>query len=211
MTKFDTVYYHQHTNHYLTKDLFQIPSFVWIKKELGVKKGEKVLDAGCGTGYLLDFLCGKRVKGVGVDISWEALKTAKKLFPWFEFIQADLTKLPFKNGNFDKIFCFNVIEHIKDQDKAMREFQRVLKPRGVIVFGTNIKDSLSWQLFKLFCGGDSTHTREFNAQEFLSFVGQYFKVVKSTRSSCIARFWSPVSWVLNRLLKGDILVKAIKQ
>ena len=72
------------------------------------------------------------------------------------------------------------------------------------------KDSLSWKLFSQFCGGDPTHTKEYATDEFISLVSDYFAVEDWTKSSCIARFPPPVNVIFHTLLKGDILVKAIK-
>jgi len=73
-------YFQKRTDHYLRQNLDQISSFAWLKKELNVQKGEKVLDAGCGTGYLLNFICGGKTREIGIDISSEAIKKAQKLF-----------------------------------------------------------------------------------------------------------------------------------
>lgn len=207
-------YFQKHTDHYLAvKDLGQVPSFAWIRKELGVRAGEKVLDAGCGTGYLLNFVMGEKRKGTGLDLSGQAVKRARKLFPRHRFLKGDLTALPFGGGEFDKVFCFNVIEHLKkkDQEKALEELERVLKRKGVLVAGTNIKNSFSWRLFKLFVGGDPSHLGEFSAREFTTFIGTRFEIRKTARSSCIARFPGPVNRLGHRFLKGDILVKGVRK
>jgi ubiquinone/menaquinone biosynthesis C-methylase UbiE len=203
-------YYQAHTDHYRNVILSTIPSFRWIKKSLGINQNDKVLDAGCGTGYLLDFVTVNKSQGYGIDISEFAVKTAQIKYSRLHFKAGDLTKIPFNNNYFDKVYAFNVIEHIVAQDKALEELHRVLKPGGTIVIGTNIKDSLSWFLFKLFLGGDPTHTREFSAPEFVDFVGKYFKVKDYVSSSCIARFHPFVNKIFHKYLKGDILVKAIK-
>jgi len=87
----------------------------------------------------------------------------------------------------------------------------VVKKGGFIVAGTNIKNSLSWRLFKFFLGGDPTHIHEFTAQKFIDFIGQSFKIKKSARSSCIGRFPKPLNKIFHWLLKGDILVKGVKR
>jgi len=49
-------------------------------------------------------------------------------------VKADITQLPFKNDSFDLIFCNHVLEHIKDDKKAMQELYRVMKPGGIGFF-----------------------------------------------------------------------------
>jgi SAM-dependent methyltransferase len=45
-------------------------------------------------------------------------------------VKADICNLPFENNSFDVIFCNHVLEHIKDDEKAMQELFRVMKPKG---------------------------------------------------------------------------------
>ena len=48
-------------------------------------------------------------------------------------VQANMTQLPFENNEFDFIFASHVLEHIKDDIKAMEELKRVLKPQGIAI------------------------------------------------------------------------------
>jgi len=210
-SKYSLSYYQAHTDHYFHMPLQMIPSFQLIRTWLHPTSRDKILDAGCGTGYLLDFVTPTQATGIGVDVSIDAIRVASSSFPRLSFQVSRLESLPFASLYFDKILCFNVIEHINNQEKAMKELIRVLKPGGTLVIGTNIRDSLSWKLFTLLYGGDTTHTREFSVDEFLSFVSQYIRVKNHQRSSCIARFSPGVNTIIHKFLKGDILVKAIKQ
>lgn len=49
-------------------------------------------------------------------------------------VKADICNLPFKNNEFDVVFCNHVLEHITDDTKAMQELYRVLKPGGFGIF-----------------------------------------------------------------------------
>jgi len=208
--KYNKNYFALHTDHYLKRDLSVIPSFVWIKKQLAVKRGDMLLDAGCGTGYLLNFVCGEKVKGIGVDISPAAIKKAQQFFSKHHFLIGDINFLPFPSQTFDKIICFNVLEHLSQPKKAKKELWRVLKKGGILVAGTNIKNSLSWRIFKLLFGGDSTHQHEFSAKEFVDFFTPDFEILKVARRGCIARFPKLINFLLNFFLRGDILVKMKK-
>lgn len=48
-------------------------------------------------------------------------------------VQADLTLLPFPNGTFDLVICYHVLEHVIEDQKAMREMARVMNPAGLAV------------------------------------------------------------------------------
>lgn len=208
--KYSKKYFACHTDHYLKKDLSAIPSFAWIKKELAVKKGDMVLDAGCGTGYLLNFVCGDKVRGVGIDISSAAIEKAHQFFPNHHFLIGDINSLPFPEESFNKIICFNVLEHLSKPEKAKKELWRVLEKGGILLAGTNIKNSLSWRIFKFLFGGDPTHQHEFTAEEFVDFFASDFQILKVARRGCIARFAKPINFWLNFFLRGDILVKMKK-
>lgn len=48
-------------------------------------------------------------------------------------VKLDVTSIPFPGESFDVIFCSHVLEHVADDRKALREFFRVLKPKGWVV------------------------------------------------------------------------------
>lgn len=60
--------------------------------------------------------------------------TTADLYSPIADVKADITKLPFENDSFDVIFCNHVLEHIKDDTKAMQELYRVMKPGGFGIF-----------------------------------------------------------------------------
>jgi ubiquinone/menaquinone biosynthesis C-methylase UbiE len=103
-----------------------------LKKYLSIaRKPTKILDAGCGTGLLAKKL---KMYGqvVGVDISPEALKYAKKR--GIKVIKGSVDNLPFTNNSFDVITCMDVIYHKQVNDKnALHEFFRVLSPGGILI------------------------------------------------------------------------------
>ncbi|MFH0986171.1 MAG: methyltransferase domain-containing protein [Candidatus Omnitrophota bacterium] len=189
----------------LTRDLDTIPSFRLIKEYLALKPGETLLDAGCGAGHQLNYLLRDvNATGLGVDSSETAATLAVQRFPGRKFFRQDLRRLEFGDYTVDKIVCFNVIEHIAEQDDVMREFLRVLKPGGSLVIGTNIRDSLAWKLYQLTIG-EHTHVREFTVNEFIEFLGQFFVVANYKRSSGVFRFGPPLSWVFHHVLLGDVI------
>jgi len=107
-----------------------------IVKELEIKEGDLVLDAGCGTGNLAMKIKEKGAKVIGIDFSKEALEVYKKKDPNAEVMVHDLTKpLPFPDNYFDKIACNNVLYAIDSEkrENLIREFGRVLKNHALIV------------------------------------------------------------------------------
>lgn len=129
-------------NHYdegIKRNLFQK---FWhsrrFKEVLEVTKPTKgtVLDVGCHAGTFTERLLTKlETKEVyGVDISSSAINLAKKRIPYGHFEVADAANLPFKNNFFDAVFCLEVLEHVDDPIKVLKEVKRILKTGGYAVF-----------------------------------------------------------------------------
>ena len=104
-----------------------------------------VLDIGCGTGELLDYLNPKT--GVGVDISPEMIRLAKKKFNKYEFNASDFDKIDLKKG-FDLIIIIDVIEHLGNINKTLSKIKRVSKENTTIIISS---PSYYWKLV-LFVG-----------------------------------------------------------
>lgn len=101
-------------------------SMAFILSEfLKSKKVKTVLDVGCGSGWMINYLKKYGFEMKGVDISYEALKISKQ-------IKASATKLPFKDEAFDAVISISLIEHLipKEVDKFLLESRRVLNKKG---------------------------------------------------------------------------------
>lgn len=102
-----------------------------IKKYSPSSRKLKILDVGCGTGGNINFLS-QFGKVYGIDSSPLAINYCKK-HGYKNTKLSDAVKLPFKEKQFDLIFLLDVLEHIKDHKKAIKEAKRVLKDDGLIV------------------------------------------------------------------------------
>lgn len=121
-----------------------------IVKELDIKKGDLVLDAGCGTGNLAIKMTKKGAKVIGIDYCIEALDIYKQKDPSAEVLVHDLTKpLPFPDSYFDKIACMNVLYALDrvDQPRLIKEFNRILKDGGFMVL-TNPTENNPTNIYK---------------------------------------------------------------
>lgn len=113
-----------------------------IIKELDIEKGDRILDVGCGVGILpLELAKKYNVKVYGVDIDKEDIELAKKFkrilkIKNVDFSLGNITRLRFKSGSFDKIVCSEVLEHVSNDKKALKELKRVLKDNGKIIITT---------------------------------------------------------------------------
>ena len=109
-----------------------------ILEMLRPEKGERILDAGCGTGV---FTLGVLAAGaliVGLELSLPMLlRGAKKMKEHpFHPVRGDMTKLPFAENEFDKAVSVTAIEFIEDGKTAINELLRVTKPGGCVVVAT---------------------------------------------------------------------------
>ncbi|MCX6740193.1 MAG: class I SAM-dependent methyltransferase [Candidatus Parcubacteria bacterium] len=109
---------------------------------LDLLPGQKVLDAGCGTGNicsLLDLKTKGTVFFTGIDASESMINKAraKNLGQNFSWQIADLNQqLPFTNKSFDRVFCCHVLYNLAKPEFSLAEFHRILKPGGILVVAT---------------------------------------------------------------------------
>lgn len=132
-----------------------------------------VLDAGCGSGYGSEMLIKAGAKKVyGVDICPESIEYCRTHHKQANLVfqVGDLTKIDFPDQTFDLICAFEVIEHIEDYKRAMREFYRVLKPNGLLIISTPNKAIYSPWTKKPFY---PFHYQEFYLQDFKNLLQNF--------------------------------------
>lgn len=88
---------------------------------------DRVLDAGCGRGEIFAEF---RRFNVPVDYHGVDLGIGEKDWVFKVSAVADLHRLPYKNGSFDKVICNQVLEHVDRPDDVLGELVRVLSPGG---------------------------------------------------------------------------------
>ena len=93
-------------------------------------RGARILEAGCGTGLILDRLRRAGADPFGADLSHGMLRRAAAR--GFRVARADLCALPFRDGAFDVVYSFKVLAHVRDIRRAMEEMARVTRPGGLI-------------------------------------------------------------------------------
>jgi SAM-dependent methyltransferase len=109
----------------------------------------RVLDVGCGSGWYAEYLLGRGAAVTAFDVNSEFVTlTRTRVGERARVLRADLAApLDFAgDGEFDVVVCPLVMHYLKDWRPALREFHRVLKPHGVLVFSTH-HPFMDWKLF----------------------------------------------------------------
>ncbi len=116
-----------------------------LKKHELLNSTTKVLDVGCGAGFLSNDLARNGLKVTGIDQSVESLAVAKKYDETnsVEYIISDAYHLPFADHTFDVLTAMDFLEHVEDPELVIKEFSRVLKPNGVFIFHTFNRNPLA--------------------------------------------------------------------
>lgn len=102
------------------------------------KCGERVVDVGCGWGYLISFLP-PHTDIFAFDLSRKMLGTSRLFRQTSYRVIGDAQDMGLKDESFDKLFCINLTGHLPNPSNALKEMYRILKPGGLgIINFTNI-------------------------------------------------------------------------
>ncbi|PKL92486.1 MAG: hypothetical protein CVV21_01650 [Candidatus Goldiibacteriota bacterium HGW-Goldbacteria-1] len=186
--------------------------------------GGKILDIGCGTGFIGEQLIKKGCKVYGVDYSLEAVKKAKQ--KGIIAVAGDITKKAvFQGIKFDGIILGEIIEHIIDTDAFLQDLKKKLKSGGYVIITTPNLATLGRRLLLLF--GKNPHIEYYYRADSAGHVKYFvrdtlfdllkyngFKIEKftsdivnfngsgSVKSSVLAGLWPGIGRTL--------IVKAVK-
>lgn len=94
-------------------------------------QGKSVLEAGCGTGLLLERFAAFASRAEGFDLSPGMLEKARER--GLSVKEGSVTEIPFEDASFDVVCSFKVLAHVPDIEKALAEMARVTRPGGVIL------------------------------------------------------------------------------
>ena len=150
---------------------------------LDIQDEDITLDAGCGNGrhswevynrnhspvvaFDIDTVCLKKNKYM-----LDSLKEQKKIKDNYHLLIADVKKLPFKDGSFNKIICSEVLEHIPEDRIAVDELIRVLSKDGDIGISVPhyFAESICWKLSRDYYGFPGGHIRKYKTRQLFDLV-----------------------------------------
>jgi len=164
---------------YEYRDQYGLKDYEILKRYYVVNKGDLFLELGCGRGRVSLMLAKDGLTTVGLDVSIDALKLAKKIFEhnnergWF--VCGDILNPPIKKCSLDLVFAGGSMEHFKDTKEGVAKTCELIKPTGLFV-ATVPYVSISTLAQGFFTGNvpDVSFLRE-----FYYFV--HFKILKQRK------------------------------
>jgi SAM-dependent methyltransferase len=151
-------------------------------------EGRRVLDAGCGVAYGTAMLASAgAVEVIGVDQDGDVLDSARaQMPPNVRLERGDVAALPYEDGRFDLVVCFEVIEHVDDPGRALDELRRVLAPDGLMALSSPNRD--------VYPPGNPHHVHEYTPGELEEELSARFPFVKLLRQH---------SWITSGVLDDE--------
>jgi O-antigen biosynthesis protein len=138
-------------------------------------RGKEVLDAGCGLGYGSATLAAAgAARVVGLDISGDAIAEATaRAGGRAEFVRGDIAAIPFPDGSFDVVTCFEALEHVAGAEAALDELSRVLSRDGLLLVSSPNR--------AVYTPGNPHHVSEFLPEELEATLDRRFANVRLYR------------------------------
>ena len=112
------------------------PLFAEVLARLGIARGTRLLDVGCGSGYAARMAARLGAFVTGLDITPELLAIARERLPAGTFVEGEMDRLPFDDETFDAVVAFNALQFADDPCAAVAEGRRVLRPGGLLAAAT---------------------------------------------------------------------------
>jgi 2-polyprenyl-3-methyl-5-hydroxy-6-metoxy-1,4-benzoquinol methylase len=137
-----------------TRSKMAAADFLWAANKISSR--DKVLDAGCGNGRLLDYVLLTPENYLGLDNSNSLLQIAKERYPQFKFLKKDLNHLDeVTEKDFSVVFCSAVIIHIPSRANRLKLLENLYKlsnPEAKLIISAwkmkgRYYQSLKWKSF----------------------------------------------------------------
>jgi 2-polyprenyl-3-methyl-5-hydroxy-6-metoxy-1,4-benzoquinol methylase len=152
----------------------------------GADKSKKILDMGAGAGHLIRLLIKKGVPPDNIyalDFNVNFLRL-KKLYPGAHLSIGDLKNTGYSSGQFDVVFCLDVLEHIKDIEAALSELVRISK-KGASLVVSIPKENFLYKVGRFLIkgrfsmeSGPGSGKHYYTDKELVSILKRRFKLVR---------------------------------
>lgn len=142
-----------------------------------------ILDVGCGEGFTLTKLKAEKIGKTleGIEYLDRAIELGKQHHPDIHIKKGTVYDLPYKNNSFDLVICTEVLEHLEDPKKALKEMARVAKkyclfsvPNEPVFMISNFLRGKNWSRW----GNDIEHINHWSSNGFKKFVSNELPVTQ---------------------------------
>ncbi|GAB3301839.1 class I SAM-dependent methyltransferase [Parasphingorhabdus pacifica] len=202
---------------------------------LGVRAGQRVLDLGCGAGRHAFEMYRRGAEVVAFDQNEADLADVGTLFAAMESegevpagasartVAGDALDLPFPDDHFDHVIASEILEHLWEDEKAMHEMARVVKPGGRVVatVPSYLPERVCWALSDDYHQAEGGHVRIYRADVLISRLrGAGLRVVHRDHAHALhAPYWwlkcavgveradHPLTKAYHQLLVWDLMSK----
>jgi len=169
-------------------------------------RGASVLEAGCGTGLILDRVAGFADEAWGLDLSSGMLGHARER--GLRVVQGSVTDLPFPDERFDVVYSFKVLAHVERIREAMGEMTRVLRRGGYLLAEFYNPRSLRYLVKQLkrptAISAQTTDEAVYTRYDTLAQARAYLPPSLQFRDVYGVRVFTPVSKVHDLPLLGSL-------
>src|SRR3989344_945796 len=192
----------------------------FILQNCPVKKGDRVLDIGIGTGRNADILLKKEAIIEGIDISEGMMEEAKRKFKGgrVNFTVADAgKKIPFKSDSFDYVICMRVLKYIPTWKKTIEEVSRVLKKDGIFILEIQNKSSIAYFglksanyfLFRIKEVKNCLRRLDFRIIKSKGGTRLPFRLYKNIKNKILLILTKSFEWVISKILPSEYLSRNV--
>ncbi len=174
----------------------------WLYSEVAPYVGRRVLEVGCGLGNLLRHLLNRDLV-IGIDLAASSVETVKREFNAHPHVKAfvqdivDDSAVALRDYDIDTIVSLNVLEHVRDDLKALSNIYEILCPGGTLV--------LIVPAHELLYGSMDSSIGHFRRYDKKQLAEKLYTVGFSVQSQYYLNFLGALGWFLNgRILKQEV-------
>lgn len=155
--------------------------FRQLEDFLGRTRARRVLEVGCGEGFVSGWLSARtsNAEVIALDLSAAMLREARRAYHAVRFVAGDGYSLPFAEGSFDLVVCLEMLEHLERPQDVLREARRVSRrflitsvPREPIWRVLNVARGAYWPRL----GNTPGHVQHWNRRGLLDLLRRQWVV-----------------------------------